>query len=62
MVRNIDTDTLWRAKAAFKGLSETELNTEYGQSGRTKRQIIEGYQTNIREAEELVVFFDEVVK
>ena len=32
-----------RVRRAFAGMSQAELNTEYGESGQTCAQILEGY-------------------
>ena len=37
-------DNLYRASAAFRGMPPTMLQEEYGQSGRTRQDIIDGYQ------------------
>lgn len=36
-------DDVFRARAAFKGLSHAEMQMEHGQSGRTRQQILDGY-------------------
>ena len=38
-------DNLHRARAAFRGLSPQELSEQpYGESGRTRAQIVAGYE------------------
>lgn len=37
-------DDLERAELAFKGLPDDMLNSEYGQSGQTCKQILDGYR------------------
>ena len=37
-------DDLYRSKAAFKNLTLKEMNEKYGKSGKTRNQIIQGYQ------------------
>ncbi len=37
-------DDLWRARAAFKDLSASEMAKQHGQSGKTRQQILEGYE------------------
>lgn len=37
-------DNLERARAAFRGLSPAEMAKEYGQSGQTRQQILDGYE------------------
>jgi predicted ribosome quality control (RQC) complex YloA/Tae2 family protein len=42
-------DNLWRARRRFDG---ADLNEEYGQSGRTRAEILHGYRQTIEELEE----------
>jgi hypothetical protein len=42
-------DDLERATAAFKHLSDEQLDKEYGQSGQTCRQILDGYKKRRKE-------------
>ncbi len=44
-------DDLERAELAFRGLTEDQLKEEYGQSGRTKGEILTGYRNERREWE-----------
>ena len=44
IVRGANGDDLERAERAFRGLTGDQLNEEYGQSGRTKGEILEGYR------------------
>lgn len=37
-------DDLERSKAAFKGLAARVMDSEYGQSGKTRYQIIADYE------------------
>ena len=37
-------DNLFRAKLKFKGLSQEELDAQYGQSGKTCQEILEDYK------------------
>ena len=37
-------DDLYRAEAAFKGYTDEQLDTKYGQSDQTCREILEGYR------------------
>ena len=36
-------DDLYRAQLSFKGLTAKEMNEEYGQSGQTRQEILNGY-------------------
>jgi hypothetical protein len=51
-------DGLERAELGFRGLSDAELDTEHGQSGRTRREILEGYRRQRREWEAVKAFVD----
>lgn len=37
-------DNLQRAQSAFRGLSEQAMDEMYGQSGKTRWEILKGYQ------------------
>lgn len=37
-------DDLARAELAFKGMSEEEMNLPHGQSGRTRKEILDEYK------------------
>jgi hypothetical protein len=52
---NFRGDNACRARAAFRNCSEEEMNAEYGESGRTRREILNEYETH-----ELLV--DECIK
>lgn len=41
---NAQGDDLERANAAFNGLSEQQMQKQYGQSGQTRQQILDGYR------------------
>ena len=41
---NAGGDDLERAECAFRGMSEKELDQQYGQSGNTCREILDGYR------------------
>ncbi len=43
-LKNNIGDDLYRAQLAFKGLSEEEMNTLYGMSGKTRQELINEYQ------------------
>ena len=45
-------DDLERAERAFRGLTEDQLKEEYGQSGRTKGEILTGYRNERRDWEQ----------
>ena len=52
IVERAKGDDLERAERAFRGLTGDQLNEEYGQSGRTKGEILEGYRKERREWEQ----------
>jgi hypothetical protein len=37
-------DDLYRARVAFGGMSDAELDEHYGQSGQTRRQILQEHE------------------
>lgn len=41
-----DGDDLERCQAAFRGLSPQQMSSLYGESGRTRQEILDGYQIN----------------
>lgn len=44
IVADAKGDDLERARSAFRGMSERQLDQQHGQSGRTRRQILQGYE------------------
>lgn len=54
-------DDLERAKAAFRGRSEAEMQGQYGQSGQTRQQILDGYQRDRDEWEESMAWIKELM-
>ena len=56
-LENMRGDDLERAKRAFRNCSPEQMNQEYGESGRTRNEIINAYyekETKINEAIEWV--------
>lgn len=45
-------DNLYRATTAFKHDTMEDMGREYGQSGQTRQQILDGYQKWHKEARE----------
>ncbi len=43
---NAAGDDLERAERAFSKCSQEQMNSEYGQSGRTRRQILDEYKAH----------------
>lgn len=52
-----DADNLRRAEAAFGRMSTTGLDREYGQSGKTCREIWDGYKNNLAESKKIREWF-----
>jgi hypothetical protein len=60
IISNTKGDNLERCKAAFQGLDENEMQKPYVRNGRTRQEILDGYQsyrdsinTIIKELEEI---------
>lgn len=49
-------DDLYRARAAFRGLSAEEMGKQYGQSGQTRAEIVAGYERREAELNELIAY------
>lgn len=49
-------DDLERARTAFRGLSAEDMDKEYGRSGKTRRQIIEGYERHAAEVDAAIAW------
>ena len=47
-------DDLARAKVAFRGFTEAQMQTEWGQSGRTCQQILDDYQKRADEIDSAI--------
>lgn len=45
-IKQAKGDDLHRAKSAFKNFTHQKMNEEYGQSGKTPQQIIDGYKAH----------------
>ena len=57
-LNNYHGDDLERAEIAFKNFSTQQLNEQYGQSGKTCRQILEGYRKHSAEVENAIKRFE----
>jgi len=55
---SIAEDNLYRAKLQFGKMSERELEQEHGQSGRTRGEILDGYQNERDERKECVAWVE----
>lgn len=43
-LENMKSDDLYRARAAFRGMTSKQMQEQYGQSGKTREQIIADYE------------------
>ena len=55
IVQGARGDDLERARHAFQGMTDKEMEKEYGDSGRTRSQILEGYR---KEREEWMAVYE----
>lgn len=49
-------DDLQRARAAFRGFDATAMDRQYGQSGKTPRQILAEYEAHNAEVDEVLAW------
>jgi hypothetical protein len=56
IIENWKGDDLYRAQMAFRNLSVAQMNEQYGQSGQTCAQIVEGYRQHNAEADRLIAW------
>jgi len=47
-------DDFYRAKLAFRNCTPEEMNQEYGQSGQTRQQILDGYEQREKQCDEAI--------
>lgn len=43
-LENLKGDDTYRAKMAFRGMTSAQMDQQYGESGKTRRQILAEYQ------------------
>ena len=55
-LRNLDGDDLERAEIAFKNYTPEQLNKEYGQSGKTCKEILDGYRKHRAEIKNAIMW------
>lgn len=60
-LRGIRGDDYERAKAAFRGYTDRQLDAQYGASGETCRAILEGYRKHVEDVEEVIAWVKENV-
>lgn len=56
-LRQDDGDDLERAKAVFRNHSQADLDKKYGQSGKTCREILAGYENARNRNKEVTEWF-----
>jgi hypothetical protein len=49
-------DDLERAEMAFRHLSDKDLDLQHGESGKTRRQILEGYRAERLEIKNAIMW------
>ncbi len=54
-------DDLERAECAFRGMTAEELDEQYGQSGRTRQQILDEYRESAARHTRAVAAFARIV-
>ncbi len=54
-------DDLERAECAFRGMTAVAMDEQYGQSGRTRQQILDEYRESAACYTLAVTFFDRLV-
>lgn len=55
-LENAMGDDLERAEIAFKNYTPEQMATEYGQSGKTCQQILDGYRAHREEVENAILW------
>ena len=55
-LKTIKGDDFYRAKIAFRGLTEKQLNEMHGDSGKTKKQLLYEYMESDRKIDEAIDF------
>jgi hypothetical protein len=55
-IESAKSDDLRRAQAAFRRCSPAEMDQEYGESGRTRRQILQSYEDFNAKVDEILVW------
>jgi hypothetical protein len=52
-------DDLFRAKAAFRGLSYVEMQKQHGQSGKTRQQILDEYAEYSKKCKDAIAWVNQ---
>lgn len=50
----IAEDSLYRAESAFKGRSSKQMQEHYGESGKTRNEIVRGYRESVSRYRRLI--------
>lgn len=61
-IQALTSDDLERATAAFRNCTPEQMKQEYGQSGRTRQEILDGYQRERDLNREAKEYFDSLVR
>lgn len=61
-LRNFKGDDLERAERAFAGYSSHAMAQEYGRSGQTCQEILDGYRSSREEVNRAIKWVEENVK
>jgi len=59
-LRQYRGDNLERARMAFRGLSPEKMDEQYGESGMTRREILEGYERHAAEVDSARMFVEKL--
>lgn len=57
-LRNMQGDDVYRARAAFKHMTPEQMGEQYGQSGKTCRQVLDEYEVAHREIDEAIAWVE----
>lgn len=49
-------DDIYRARHAFKGCTPSEMNSQYGVSGKTRQQILDDYEEHNARVEAAIAY------
>jgi hypothetical protein len=60
VARNNAEDDLYRAKTSFRGFADDAMQVTHGASGRTRAQVLAGYQERYDEAQAAVNWLEEL--
>ena len=55
-VRAACGDDCYRAEQAFAGLSKEQMEERHGQSGKTRREVLEGFRMRQEEYDEVIAW------